>query len=58
MTYLQNKTMELNSDYYEWTDIIDELRHNLNDAKKHPKDIDLNKYSARHKYAVPTKIFD
>ena len=44
MTYLQNKTMELNSDYYEWTDIIDELRHNLNDAKKHPKDVNLNKY--------------
>jgi hypothetical protein len=43
-TYLQNKSMELNSDYYEWTDIIDELRHNLNDAKKHPKDVDLNKY--------------
>ena len=33
MTYLQNKSMELNSDYYEWTDIIDELRHNINDAK-------------------------
>ena len=44
MTYLQNKTMELNKDYYEWTDIIDELRHNINDAKKHPKDVNLNKY--------------
>ena len=44
MTYLQNKSMELNSDYYEWTDIIDELRHNLNDAKKHPQDANLNKY--------------
>ena len=44
MTYLQNKSMELNCDYYKWTNIIDELRHNLNDAKEHPKDIDLNKY--------------
>jgi len=44
MTYLKNKSMELNCDYYEWTDIIDELRHNINDAKKHPKDVDLNKY--------------
>ena len=37
MTYLQNKSMELNCDYYEWTDIIDELRHNINDAKKTSK---------------------
>ena len=36
--------MELQKDYVEWTDIIDELRHNLNDAKKHPIDVDLNKY--------------
>jgi len=36
--------MELKCDYFEWTSIIDELRHNLNDAKKHPKDVDLNKY--------------
>ena len=43
-TYLQNKSMELQKDYVEWTDIIDELRHNLNDAKKHPIDVDLNKY--------------
>jgi hypothetical protein len=48
-TYLQNKSMELQTDYVEWTDIIDELRHNLNDAKKHPKDVDLNKY-------VPSEI--
>jgi hypothetical protein len=37
--------MELQKDYVEWTDIIDELRHNLNDAKKHPKDANLNKYT-------------
>jgi hypothetical protein len=43
-TYLQNKSMEVQKDYVEWTDIIDELRHNLNDAKKHPIDVDLNKY--------------
>jgi len=44
MTYLQNKSMELQKDYVEWTDIIDELRNNLNDSKKHPIDVDLNKY--------------
>jgi len=44
MTYLQNKSMELNCDYYEWTDIIDEFRHNINDAKKHPKDANFNSY--------------
>jgi hypothetical protein len=44
-TYLQNKSMELNSDYYEWTDIInDQFRKEFNNFKQHPKDIDLNKY--------------
>jgi hypothetical protein len=44
MTYLTNKSIELGYEYLEWTDIIDKLRHNLNDAKKHPSDIDLNTY--------------
>ena len=44
MTYLTNKSEEYGYDYREWTDIVDELRHNLNDAKKHPKDEDLKTY--------------
>jgi hypothetical protein len=44
MTYLTNKTLELGYEYLEWTDIIDELRRNLNDAKKHPPDVDLTSY--------------
>jgi hypothetical protein len=38
MTYLNNKSAELNKDYFNWTDIIDVLREGLNDIKKHPKD--------------------
>ena len=45
MTYLQNKSMELNKDYCEWTDIInDQFRKEFNNIKKHPIDADLNKY--------------
>jgi hypothetical protein len=33
MIYLTNKNLELGYKYLEWTDIVDELRHNLNDAK-------------------------
>jgi hypothetical protein len=47
MTYLSNKSDELNTDYTDWTDKIDELRHGLNEIKKHPQDVNLNKYVAK-----------
>jgi hypothetical protein len=47
MTYLNNKTEELDEDYYDWTDIVDELRHGLNDIKKHPKDVDMNTFTPK-----------
>ena len=36
MTYLSTKS------HSEWIDIVDMLRHELNDMKKHLKDVDLN----------------
>lgn len=47
MTYLTKMSIETGDDYNEWTDIIDELRHGLNDMKKHPKDVDLEKYTPK-----------
>ena len=44
MTYLNNKSTELDKDYFNWTDIIDVLREGLNDIKKHPKDVNINTY--------------
>lgn len=44
MTYLTNKTNELNYAYCEWTDIIDLARNVINDFKKHPKDEDPRTY--------------
>jgi hypothetical protein len=41
MTYLQNK----GDGYKNWTDIIEPLRKGLNDAKSHPKDQDMSKYT-------------
>jgi hypothetical protein len=41
MTYLQNK----GKGYTNWYDIVDKLRNGLNDAKNHPKDIDMQKYT-------------
>jgi hypothetical protein len=47
MTYLTNKTEELDEDYHDWTDIVDELRLGLNDIKKHPKDVDMNTFTPK-----------
>jgi hypothetical protein len=47
MTFLSNKTAELGYEYYNWTDIVDELRHHINHAKKHPKDADMNTYTLK-----------
>jgi hypothetical protein len=47
MTYLTNKSEELGKEYYNWTDIVDELRHGLNDLKKHPKDVDMNTFTPK-----------
>jgi hypothetical protein len=47
MTYLSNKTHELGKSYYDWTDIVDSLRENLNEMKTHPKDADLNTYTPK-----------
>jgi hypothetical protein len=44
MTYVTNQTEEYGYDYLEWTAIVDKLRHNLNDAKKYPPDVDLITY--------------
>jgi hypothetical protein len=42
MTYLQNKGLDA-----DWTILLDELRHGLNDLKNHPKDVDLSKYTPK-----------
>jgi len=47
MTYLNNKSAELDKDYFNWTDIIDVLREGLNDIKKHPKDVNINTYTPK-----------
>ncbi len=49
MTYINNKSMELDSEYTDWTDIIDDVRHEINELKNHPKDIDMDNY-------IPKKI--
>lgn len=43
-TYMTNKTVELGKEYNEWPDILDDVRKELNAIKKHPKDVDINKY--------------
>ena len=43
-TYMTNKAIETGEDFYEWTDIIDLVRKELNNIKKHPKDQNINKY--------------
>lgn len=40
MTYLTNKEMETGKPYYEWLDILDKVRVELNKIKEHPKDED------------------
>lgn len=44
MTYLSNKTEQLGHPYNDWTDIVDFTRHEINDFKKHPKDISMTDY--------------
>jgi hypothetical protein len=38
MGYLNEKTMEFGEDYYEWTDILDDVREELNDYRE--RDLD------------------
>ena len=47
MTYLANQSEKLDKDYNEWTDIIDVVRHGLNDMKKHPKDVDMRTFEPK-----------
>lgn len=44
MTYLSNKTVELKKPYTDWIDMVDFVRHEINGIKKHPDDINMNKY--------------
>lgn len=44
VTYMSTMSSKLGVDYNEWTDIVDDLRHAINEMKKHPKDVDLEKY--------------
>jgi hypothetical protein len=41
---MTNKAIETGKDFYEWIDIIDLVRTELNNIKKHPKDQNINKY--------------
>lgn len=47
MTYLTNQSERLDKDYNDWTDIVDEVRHGLNHMKKHPKDVDMEKFEPK-----------
>jgi hypothetical protein len=42
VTFMSNMSIQMGVDYTEWTDMVDELRHAINDMKKHPKDADMN----------------
>lgn len=41
MTYLTNKEQELKKKYTEWTDILPQVRKELNNARNSPKDINI-----------------
>jgi hypothetical protein len=46
MSYLTDKSHQLGHDYNEWTDIVDEVRKELNEIRNHPEDKDP-------RYALP-----
>ena len=44
MTYLTDQSHKKDVDYNEWTDIVDDVREELNKIKEHPKDQDPREY--------------
>ncbi len=54
MTYLTNKEQELKKKYTEWTDILPQVRKELNNARNSPKDINIfNTYPIPYNTNIP-----